>query len=83
MDVCPFCESDNWTGGYGYAYGPLGSYTTCEDCEELIDFNPDVSGLAEDEAKRLQEDTERWRAEMLARASSPQPTVTLQTNEST
>ena len=33
---CPVCGSRNLMHCYGIAFGGLGSYTVCEDCDEVI-----------------------------------------------
>lgn len=53
MMVCPLCDCPDVVSGYGYAAGPLGSYTFCEGCNELIDFCPDFEGFNEDDIAML------------------------------
>ncbi len=55
--TCPKCGSNEHTSGYGLAAGPMGAYTFCNGCDELIEFQPDVEGLSEEEAE-----TQRQRA---------------------
>jgi hypothetical protein len=43
--TCPKCSSNEHVVGYGFAAGPLGSYTFCCGCDELIEFAPDTEGL--------------------------------------
>ena len=47
--TCPKCGSNEHSCGYGFAAGPLGSYTFCNGCDELIEFATDTEGL-DDEA---------------------------------
>jgi hypothetical protein len=60
-DKCPLCGSKNITSGYGYAGGPLGAYTFCDDHNELIEYTPDLEGLDEEECLRLTEMADKWR----------------------
>ena len=53
-DVCPYCGSASHVTGYGLAAGPLGSYTFCNGCDELIEFTADVDGVSDDHIARLQ-----------------------------
>lgn len=48
--TCPKCKSTDHTQGYGLAAGPMGAYTFCNSCDELIDFTPDLDGLEGTEA---------------------------------
>jgi len=47
--TCPKCSSNEHVTGYGFAAGPLGSYTFCEGCDELIEFAPDTEGLSDED----------------------------------
>jgi len=51
--TCPKCGSNEHISGYGFGVGPLGSYTVCEGCDEVLEFEPDVEGLDEERANRL------------------------------
>lgn len=51
--TCPFCGSNEHTSGYGLAVGPMGSYTFCDGCDELIEFIPDLEGMPDDIAERI------------------------------
>ncbi len=51
--ICPFCGSNEHTSGYGLAAGPMGAYTFCNDCDELIEFSSDLEGLDDETAVRL------------------------------
>ena len=33
LNKCPHCQSSNIHHGYGFAAGPLGVYSWCEDCK--------------------------------------------------
>ena len=35
-DKCPICCSRNLMACYGLAFGGLGGYVICEDCDEVI-----------------------------------------------
>ncbi len=52
--TCPKCGSNEHQCGYGFAAGPLGSYTFCEGCDELIEFAPDTEGLDEMETAMME-----------------------------
>ena len=64
--TCPFCGSREHTTGYGLAAGPLGAYTFCDECDELLEFSPDLSGLNEEDVGRLQAQAEELRARVAA-----------------
>ena len=36
--TCPKCGSNDHMTGYGLAAGPMGAYTFCQGCDELIEF---------------------------------------------
>lgn len=62
LEHCPYCGHDRMTHGYGYAAGPLGAYSYCDGCNELVDFWPDTEGLSEaDEASAIDK-AEKWKA---------------------
>lgn len=52
--TCPKCASNEHVTGYGFAAGPLGMYTFCCGCDELIEFSPDTEGLDDMEAARAE-----------------------------
>lgn len=51
--LCPYCGSDDHVSGYGLAAGPMGSYTFCNTCDQLISFRADYEGLPEDRIVKL------------------------------
>jgi hypothetical protein len=75
QEECPFCKSTEITSGYGYAFGPLGGYTFCENCDELLDLSPDLDGLDDEECQRITTAVDEWRKDKLERVSSPQPNI--------
>ena len=48
--MCPKCNSNEHTSGYGLACGPMGAYTFCDGCDALLAFAPDLDGVPEDAA---------------------------------
>lgn len=61
---CPYCGSMETTSGYGYAAGPLGSYTFCDSCGELIELVPDLDGLTEEESEKLLNDYKKFKPKL-------------------
>lgn len=57
--TCPKCGSNDHTTGYGLAAGPMGGYTFCNGCDELIEIFPDLDGLEEDHAARITASAEK------------------------
>lgn len=51
--VCPKCGSKDHTSGYGLAAGPMGGYTFCDGCDELLEFSPDLEGLDLETANKI------------------------------
>lgn len=62
--TCPKCGSTNHMTGYGLAFGPMGSYTVCEDCDVLLEFCPDLQGVPEDRVPIIQAEVAKWRKEV-------------------
>ena len=62
--TCPKCGSNEHTSGYGLAAGPMGAYTFCNGCDELIEFVFDVEGLDEAHTKRLLDMAEKHLSEV-------------------
>jgi hypothetical protein len=60
---CPDCKTRNHVSGYGLAAGPMGQYTFCEDCGELLEFDPDVDDFPEDDAAKIIANCQKWRDE--------------------
>lgn len=56
---CFFCGADDLSYGYGLAAGPLGAYTFCNKCDQLLAYEPDMKGLNGEDAKRLREHNKR------------------------
>lgn len=52
---CFFCGSQDLHTGYGLEAGPLGIFTTCHGCGQLVGFAPDYDGLAAEDAAHLRE----------------------------
>ncbi len=50
------------TIGYGYAAGPLGSYTFCDGCDELVEFWPDTEGLSDEQGAAAIAKCKEWEA---------------------
>ncbi len=42
---CPVCGSRNLMACYGLAFGGLGPYEVCEDCDEVVCKHVTVAGL--------------------------------------
>lgn len=61
--TCHECGGNDHTTGYGLGVGPMGAYTIC-DCGVLLEFSPDVEGLADDEIARITANVDKWRAEV-------------------
>lgn len=62
---CPFCGATcEHIRGYGFGAPALGAYTYCgsEPCGKLIEFAPDLEGLDEATAARIQKQADEWRA---------------------
>ena len=59
--TCPKCGSKEHTIGYGLAAGPMGGYTYCDGCDELLEFWPELTGLSEEDAKAILTSVEEWR----------------------
>lgn len=59
--ICHKCGSNDHIQGYGLAVGPMGAYTYCDNCDELLEFSPDLEGVSEDQAKEIQRKTDEWR----------------------
>lgn len=56
---CFFCGADDLSYGYGLAAGPLGAYTFCNKCDQLLAYEPDMKGLNGEDAARLREYNKR------------------------
>ena len=52
--TCPKCGSKEHSTGYGLAAGPMGAYTFCDGCDVLLEFTPDLEGLDDERAARIQ-----------------------------
>ena len=61
--TCPKCGSNDHISGYGLACGPMGSYTICNSCDALLEFCPDLEGLDDERATRIQESAKKALAE--------------------
>ena len=48
--ACPKCGSRQTYSGYGFAAGPLGAYTLCENCDHVLELSPDVEGMTDEQA---------------------------------
>ena len=64
--TCPFCGSNEHTVGYGLAAGPMGSYTFCDSCDELIEFTPDLGGVPAKIASRIMREQRKFEARIAA-----------------
>ena len=62
--TCPSCGSNDHLVGYGLAFGPMGGYTVCEGCGELLEFAPDYAGLPDEEVARIRAFVADWRAKV-------------------
>jgi hypothetical protein len=56
----------------------MGSYTFCNDCDELIEFAPDLEGLPDEAVARIQKMQSEWQeriehAEAIRTATPPDP----------
>lgn len=60
---CFKCKTRNHVTGYGLAAGPMGKYTICEDCSTLLEFDPDVDDLPDEEAAKIIAGCQKWRDE--------------------
>lgn len=59
--TCYKCGGNEHTAGFGFAAGPLGSYTICE-CGALLEFVPDLDGLDEQTVAKIQTEVADWLA---------------------
>jgi hypothetical protein len=71
--TCPYCGSNDHTSGYGLAAGPMGSYTFCNKCNELIEFSADTEGMSEDQIQRLQKMGEELKTKLAEAAAKRVP----------
>jgi hypothetical protein len=60
--TCPSCGySGEHNQGYGLAAGPMGSYTFCAACNELLEFIPDFEGIPEETVIKVKAFVADWR----------------------
>ena len=67
---CPLCDCKSTTFGYGLAAGPMGAYTFCDGCNELIEFFPDTEGMEEEQEKRVMTKHAEWKASLATRIAA-------------
>jgi len=64
LPTCPICDSVERATGYGVAAGPIGFYSFCEGCDNLLEFSLDYEGLGTSLVEKLQEFQKQRRLEM-------------------
>jgi hypothetical protein len=66
IDKCKGCGSENIQAGYGMAYGGMGVYFYCADCDQLQEKHqdPEYPELDPDVAMEEREERKRIAAEM-------------------
>lgn len=52
--TCKRCGSNKHSRGYGIAYGPMGSYTVCDECDALLEFSLDSEGMTWETIAKLE-----------------------------
>jgi len=69
MRKCPLCDSGNTSIGYGYGAGHhcLAGYEFCDDCDELIDLQPDYDGMPEERIASIKAEHQKWRDKLDAK----------------
>lgn len=53
MNNCTYCNSDDIIGGYGYGAGVFGGYQICNDCESILDLQPDTDGMSDEQIEAV------------------------------
>lgn len=56
---CFFCGGSKLSTEYGIAAGPLGVYTFCDSCEQLIGYAPDFDKLDPEDVASVSETNKR------------------------